>query len=226
MQCHSLPRKTKHRGQVYVSDNDNFSHPASPPKFDAFIGIIAFSEKTIIIVLLSILKPDKNFEELTPAEYQRIFRELYKPIRNFIYYRCGDVDVAEDITQDTFVKLWESRKRIDRETVKAYVYKIAQNNTINHLKRQQLLFKFRKKPGNDRDYDTPEKLAEMNQYEEKLQRVIAMLPDGGREVFLMNRLEDMTYNEIAERLGLSVKAIEKRMSKVLKILRDNLGAEI
>ncbi len=177
-------------------------------------------------MFLSIFKPDKNFEELTPSEYRRVFEELFKPIRNFIYYKCGDVDLAEDITQDTFVKLWETRDRIDKTTIKAYLYKIAQNNTINHLKRQQLMFKFRKIPGSDREYDTPEKLVEIKEYEAKLERVIAMLPDGGREVFLMNRLEDLTYKEIAERLSLSVKAIEKRMNKVLKIFRDELGTEI
>ncbi len=134
--------------------------------------------------------------------------------------------MAEDIAQDTFMKLWETRNKIDKRTVKAYLYTIAQNITINQQKRNTLKYKFQKKPTTDRDFDTPEKLAEMQEYEIKLNNVIAMLPDGGREVFLMNRLEDMTYNEIAERLGLSVKAIEKRMSKVLKILRDNLGTEI
>jgi RNA polymerase sigma-70 factor (ECF subfamily) len=110
--------------------------------------------------------------------------------------------------------------------VKAYLYTIAQNLTINQLKRQQLLYKFKKIPGTDRDNDNPEKLAEMQDYEKKLQAVIALLPEGGREVFFMNRLEDLTYVEIAERLGLSVKAVEKRMSKVLSILREKLGTEL
>ena len=177
-------------------------------------------------MLLALFRPEQHFEELSLAEYQAIFKEFFKPIRNFIYFKCSDMDMAEDLAQDTFLKLWETRSRIDKRTVKAYLYTIAQNNTINQLKRKQLMYKFMKKPGSDRDYDTPEKLAEMNQYEEKLAAVIAGLPDGGREVFLMNRLEDLTYNEIAERLGLSVKAIEKRMSKVLKIFRDELGTEI
>lgn len=177
-------------------------------------------------VLLSVLRSEKHLEELTLSEYQQIFRELYKPVRNFVYFRCGDVELAEDITQDTFLKLWEMRGRIDKSTIKAYLYKIAQNNTINHLKRQQLHFKFMRKVELTKETDTPEKMVEMEQYEAKLQHALAQLPDGGREVFLMNRLEDLTYVEIAERLGLSVKAIEKRMSKVLKILRELLGTEI
>ena len=163
---------------------------------------------------------------LTHAEFQRAFSDWYKPVRSFIYYRCGDMELAEDLAQDSFIKLWESRDRVERSTLKAYLYKIAQNQTINYQKRQQLFYKFQKQGLSDRDFDTPEKMVEMNEYEARLQEVIASLPDGGREVFLMNRLEDLTYQEIADRLGLSVKAIEKRMSKVLQILRDQLGTEL
>ena len=178
-------------------------------------------------MIFQILKPNnKQLEEISDSEYHALFKQFYKPIRSFIYYRCGDVDMAEDLTQDVFVKLWENKHKIDKRTVKAYLYTIAQNTTINQLKRNQLLYKFRKIPGRDRDGDTPEKLMEMQDYEQKLANVIALLPEGGREVFFMNRLEDLTYAEIAERLGLSVKAVEKRMSKVLSILREKLGTEL
>lgn len=172
-------------------------------------------------------KLDKqHFSELSLAEYEKIFRELYKPVRNFIYYRCADADVAEDLAQDVFLKLWENRGRIDKKTVKAFVYTIAQNLTINSLKRKQLYYKFIKKPSAQYDGDTPEKIQEMKEYEKRLTEVIGGLTEGGREVFLMNRLEDLTYNEIADRLSLSVKAVEKRMSKVLKEIREKLGVDI
>lgn len=172
------------------------------------------------------MKPMMPSSVLTHEEFHRVFDEWYKPVRNFIYYRCGDMELAEDLAQDSFIKLWENRDRVEKSTLKAYLYKIAQNHTINYQKRRQLFFKFQRRGVNDKDFDTPEKLAEMQEYENKLQSVIAELPDGGREVFLMNRLEDLTYQEIADRLGLSVKAIEKRMSKVLQIFRDRLGTEI
>jgi RNA polymerase sigma-70 factor (ECF subfamily) len=69
-------------------------------------------------------------------------------------------------------------------------------------------------------------MMEMDEYDQRLQKVLSSLPEGGREVFLMNRLEDLTYQEIADRLGLTVKAIEKRISKVIKILREKLGVDI
>lgn len=178
------------------------------------------------MLFFSALKSERQLEHLSEEEFRKAFAEFYKPIRSFIYYKCGDVDTAEDITQDVFMKLWETRNKIDKRTIKAYLYTIAQNTTINHIKRQQLLYKFQKLPTQDRDYDSPEKLLEIAEYEERVSSVIASLPEGGREVFLMNRLEDLTYNEIADRLGLSVKAVEKRMSKVLRILREKLGTEL
>ena len=60
----------------------------------------------------------------------------------------------------------------------------------------------------------------------KLNQVIKALPDGCREVFLMNRIDKLKYDEIAERLELSVKAIEKRMSKALGIIKEQLGMKI
>lgn len=177
-------------------------------------------------MLLSLLKPDPQFGELSATEFRELFQELHRPLRSFIYYRCGDPGMAQDLVQDVFAKLWENRGRIDKRTVKAYLYTIAQNMTINQVKRRQLHFRFLRSKPDDRDFDTPEKMAEMEQYGRKLEEVISSLPAGGREVFLMNRLEDLTYQEIADRLGLSVKAIEKRMSKVLRILRDQLGTEI
>ena len=66
----------------------------------------------------------------------------------------------------------------------------------------------------------------MKEYEEKLNNVLSQIPEGSREVFLMNRIEGLKYKEIAENLGLSVKAIEKRISKALEIIREKLGVNL
>jgi RNA polymerase sigma factor (sigma-70 family) len=69
-------------------------------------------------------------------------------------------------------------------------------------------------------------MIEMQEFDARLQKVLAAIPDGAREVFLMNRIEDMKYREIADRLGISVKAVEKRMSKALQIIREQLNVDI
>lgn len=134
--------------------------------------------------------------------------------------------MAEDLSQDVFIKLWEHRSKIDKKTVKAYLYTIALNLTINHNRRRSLHFKFTNQIKSQSDSESPQTIAEMNEYKNILDQALSKLSAGGREVFLMNRLEDLTYSEIAERLGLSVKAIEKRMSKALKQLKEQLGVDL
>ncbi len=177
-------------------------------------------------MIFNLNKIGGNFSKLTAKEYKQVFDEYYLSIRNFVYFKSSDSSMAEDITQDTFLKLWETRDKIDMSTVKSYLYTIAGNLTINRLKRQQLKYKFINSSSDKVDKESPEFLAEMKEYEDKLQEVIAEMSEGSREVFLMNRIEDYKYREIAERLDISVKAVEKRMSKALALIRDRLGVNI
>ncbi len=169
---------------------------------------------------------DKPSNILTQKEFKALFDTYFQPIRGFIYYKLGDMKMAEDLAQDAFVKLWENRNGIKKQTVKSYLYTIANNITINHLKRNQLRYKFENQVVQYTEKETPEFKMIQKEYEEKLNSVLAQIPDGSREVFLMNRLEGLKYREIAERLNLSVKAIEKRMSKAIQIIHEKLGVNL
>lgn len=177
-------------------------------------------------MILSLSGKGSEHASLSASEYKNYFDQYYGAIRSFLYYKVGDAQVAEDIAQDTFVKLWENRHKIERKTIKSYLYAIAGNLAINMLKRQQLRFKFEhvSKPGINEQ--NPEYLVQEAEFAKQLNEVLALIPDGSREVFLMNRIEDLKYREIAERLDISVKAVEKRMSKALQILREKLNIEV
>lgn len=177
-------------------------------------------------MLLSLAGGGKGSDPLTTEEYQTYFNDYYGAIRNYLYFKTGDEGMAEDIAQDTFVKLWENRHKIERKTVKSYLYTIAGNLAINQLKRQQLQYKFMNQVEFHQDNLDPDYLLRMKEFDKKLQEVIASMPEGSREVFLMNRLEDLKYREIAERIGITVKAVEKRMSKALQILREKLNIDV
>lgn len=139
---------------------------------------------------------------------------------------CSDQGLAEDIAQDTFIKLWDNRGAIVLSTVKAYLYAIARNLTLNQIKRNKLKYNFIAQNELGKNNESPEFALEQKEFKEKLENAIASIPEGNREVFLMNRIEGMKYMEIAERLGLSVKAIEKRMSKALKVLREKIDYKL
>lgn len=177
-------------------------------------------------MLLSLAAGGDKGEALSADEYRTYFETYYGAIRNYLYFKTGDEGMAEDIAQDTFVKLWENRHKIERKTVKSYLYTIAGNLAINQLKRQQLQYKFMNQVEMHQDNLDPDYLMRMKEFDAKLQEVIASMPEGSREVFLMNRLEDLKYREIAERIGITVKAVEKRMSKALQILREKLNIEV
>ena len=159
-------------------------------------------------------------------QFKEIFDEYFEAIRNYIYFMCSDQGLAEDVAQDTFIKLWDNRGSIVLSTVKAYLYTIARNLTLNQIKRNKLKYNFIAQTEFGKNNESPEFELEQKEFKEKLEEAIASIPEGNREVFLMNRIEGMKYLEIAERLGLSVKAIEKRMSKALKVLREKIDYKL
>ena len=163
---------------------------------------------------------------LTAKEFEYFFDSYYTSVRNYLYYKCGNAELSEDTAQDAFVKLWETRSRIDKTSLKAYLYTIAGNLLINQLKRETLKYKFINLQTDRSEKKTPEYLMEMQEFDQKLQATLAKIPDGAREVFLMNRIDDLKYHEIAERLGIGIKAVEKRMSKALRIIREELDKNI
>jgi len=159
--------------------------------------------------------------------FKQYFDTYYKPIRNYLYYKCGDADVADDAVQQVFMKLWEVLDTIKPETIKALLYSIATNILLNHFKHQKVVYNFvATQTDNNQESESADFDLQQNEFKAKLQRVLDKMPDKTREVFLMNRLEELKYSEIAERLDLSVKAIEKRMHQALEIVRENISYKI
>lgn len=162
------------------------------------------------------------------AQFKSIFDEYYHPIKNFLYYKLGDVSLAEDITQEVFMKAWEKKDKIVVETVKSYLYKIASNLAINHFKSAKSNYEFELKPENPTPSSTeqPDYSMEKDEFAKKLENAIGSLTENQRVVFLMNRIDDLTYKEIAKRLDLSVKAVEKRMHNALEALRQMIDHKL
>ncbi|TCI85863.1 RNA polymerase sigma factor [Tenacibaculum sp. M341] len=158
----------------------------------------------------------------------KVFEEVYKThvtaLRNYVYYKSGDIDVAEDIVQECFMKIWKNCAKIIFSTVKSLLYKMASNSFLNMVSHKKVVLEHQKLSVNNKNStnENPEFLLEEKEFLKKLQNAIADLSDKEREVFLLNRIDKKKYREIAELLNISVKAVEKRMSSALKKLRTKI----
>jgi len=166
------------------------------------------------------MSKEASQNSLDGQAFKTLFDTYFKSIRNFLYYKSGNMELAEDLTQDAFLILWNKKDQIDPSKVKSYLYTIAHNLFLNEIKHQKVVTKFAQRPQiKTASTETPQFLMEEGEFQQKLISAIESLPEKNRIVFLMNRIEKLTYREIAERLELSVKAVEKRMHKALIELR-------
>ena len=155
--------------------------------------------------------------------FSNFYLEHVQHAGNFAYYKCGDTDNALDLVQEAFSKIWENCAKIDLAKAKTYLFTTINNMFLNTVKHNKVVLEYAKAaPYIDKTNESPEYILEEEEFKKKLQNAIALLSDAQREVFLLNRIDGKKYREIAEMLNVSQKAVEKRMSGALKILREHV----
>ena len=139
-----------------------------------------------------------------------------------MFYRSGDTELATDIAQETFLKIWEKQNGIDDDRVKGLLFKIANNLFVSYYRKEKRSFEFFKHYEPDAKTRTPEEDLVFEQLKENYSYALHKMPEKQRTVFLMSRVDQLTYKEIAVMVGVSVKAVEKRMKLALHFLRTSL----
>lgn len=157
------------------------------------------------------------------AVFAKVYTDHISSINNFIYYKFGSKENAEDIAQNAFIKLWENCAKLSVKEAKSFLFTIAINMSLNIVKHEKVKLNFNARPQKSITIETPEYQLIGKEFHEKLQKTIASLSEKQREVFLLNRIEKMKYAEIANLLGISIKAVEKRMHNALVIMREKIG---
>lgn len=151
--------------------------------------------------------------------FSSIFKTNSKTVFNYIYYKFGNEEKANDAVQEAFVKLWENCAKVPSEKAKSYLYTVANNLYLNVLKAEKVRLKYADQHSKSIDKESPEYILEEKQFQKKLETALNALPENQRTTFLLNRIDGKKYSEIAEMEDVSVKAIEKRMHLALKSLR-------
>ena len=159
------------------------------------------------------------------AAFEAIFRQWYEPVVRAANRVLHDPGVAEELSQDVFLELWRRRDSLAPESsVAGYLMQAARNRALNHLRHLQVQRKSAvyvealSEPAEQADAET-----QAGELQDAIRDAIAALPPRTREVFLMSRERNLRYGEIAEALGISVKAVEANMSCALRQLREKLS---
>jgi len=151
--------------------------------------------------------------------YSQVFLEYSTTLFNYLYYKCGNKALAKDVTQEAFLKLWKHCEKVNYATAKGYVFKIANNTLLNNYAHQKVQLKFSNTKQKQHTNENPEFILETKELQQQINDAIAALPEKQRVVFLLSRIDKKTYNEIAEIIGISRQAVEKRIYNALNTLR-------
>lgn len=160
------------------------------------------------------------------AAFEAIFRQWYEPVVRSANRVLHDPGVAEELSQDVFLELWRRRESLAPDSsVAGYLMQAVRNRSLNHLRHLQVQRKSAvyvealSEPAEQADADT-----QAGELQDAIRDAIEALPPRTREVFLMSRERNLRYIEIAEQLGVTVKAVEANMSRALRQLREKLSS--
>ena len=156
--------------------------------------------------------------------FRELFVEFYPALCVFAMRFSIQEEVAKDIVQDVFFKIWKNRKDTYITTsFRSFMITSVRNHCIDFLRRQKVESQFVEKGKRLHFNTSPEEVYTLKELESALGEALAKLPENVREAFEMSRFKGMTYSEIAQEMELSTKTIESYISRALKVLRVELG---
>lgn len=162
--------------------------------------------------------------------FRNIFLAYFQPLFHLSHHYLADMDEAKEVVQEAFVKLWEMRENLNKDSnIQNFLFTMVKNNCLNILKRKQMLLKHHEKlkcMEMHYQYESLSRIGnnylEFDELREKIDLAIKNLPEHCRIVFEMSRFEELKNREIAEKLGVTQKTVEAHLTKALKILRHDL----
>lgn len=164
---------------------------------------------------------DGSFEELV-RRYQR-------PISAYVYRMVGNYESALDLTQEIFIKVYNSLKRYRAEfKFSTWIYKIAHNAAVDHLRRNATREQSLTTGADGEQFDlpiecsrlTPEQESERKERRGEIESVVRTLPANYRELIILRHSQDLSYEEIVEVTGLPLGTVKNRLFRAREMMRQ------
>lgn len=156
--------------------------------------------------------------------FKEVFEEYFGKLYSFILKRTHSEYLAEEVVQETFMKLWKYRASLNESlSVSIQLFRIARTTLIDQIRKQNtLLSVINTLSGQEVENATWDTIS-YNELNSRLQNYLKMLPPMRRKVFILSRVEGLSYKEISVKLSISIKTVEKHISEALKQLRPHLS---
>lgn len=169
-------------------------------------------------MLLAALKFDSH------EAFVKMFRIYYVDLVMFAGTIIPEKATCEDIVQNVFTKIWTERKELDiRTSLKSYLLKGVQNFCLDELRRRNVRLRYETESRRHILALSPEEYYLYSELRDEINNAITSLSPNERETFFLSRFEHLKYKEIADRLGVSVRTVETRISKALKLIKASIG---
>ncbi|GAA4802405.1 RNA polymerase sigma-70 factor [Olivibacter ginsenosidimutans] len=168
---------------------------------------------------------NKIIDNEADRTFYDLYRNYFDPVCQFITRYVYVDDVARDLAQDVFIKIWYQRDQLlEIRYLKTYIFTIAKNHTLNHLRvmsrSRDLLKQLVVHHGEHRS--VVEDDLQFEEYQTMVYRVLESIPERSRIIFSLCREEGKTYAEVASLMGVSKSAIKNHMVNTLKMLKNKL----
>lgn len=159
--------------------------------------------------------------------YTLLMNDYYKNLCGYANLFTKDPSKSEDIVQNVFVKIWIYRKKIDPNIpIKKYLYKSVYNEFIDQYRKNKPVISLEEKYLKVIDTIIDDNSLDIEKLMMNVNREIDKLPEKCKRVFILNKKEGLTHNEIAEYLQISIKTVESHITRAFKILNQKLGNKI
>ena len=155
--------------------------------------------------------------------FEKIFEQHYSSCVKIAMIYCNDRDMAEDFSQEFFLKLWEKKDEIDKiKNIKAYIANSIKNRCLNHLNHLKVVDKYRLEYLN---YLKEDEVDVVNDFKH-IRDVIDKLSSRRKQILIMSVEESMSYDEIALQLDISKNTVKDHIKKAYSFIRKNIKEKL